>query len=97
MNIKEILGPVRSNKKERIEQLFRSNKRQEMKNIAITNFGPDKGLLHQYRLGNISRSSLKAMPLKRYEPIVKDDINPFKKNKEFMKTKKLGLDSEFFK
>jgi len=97
MNIKEILGPIRTNKKERKAAISREQYRQRMKSIAMKKFGPDKSLLHQYRIGKITRRQLQSIPIKKYEPIVRDDINPFKENKKYMKTKKLGLDSEFFK
>lgn len=97
MNMKDILGPIRTNKKERKAATNRFQNRIKIKNLAMEKFGPEKSLLHQYRMGQVSKSRLNAIPLKKYEPMVKDDINPFKKNTQFMKTKKFRFDSEFFK
>lgn len=86
-SLKDIIGPVRTNKKERKKAQSRKAFRVKTKNRLNSRFGPDKSLLHQFRKGNISRSSLRNIPVKKYKPIVKDNINAFGKNKDFFKSK----------
>ena len=52
-SLKDIIGPVRSNKRERVEQSNRMKQMNNYKMMAMKKFGPDIGLLAYFRQGKV--------------------------------------------
>ena len=94
-SLKDILGPIRSTKQERVAKSERLNHMKMAKSFAMKKYGPDKSILADFRKGNISRSSINKLPLRPFKSIVSDNVNVLKPKKDFLKTKSNDMGDYF--
>jgi uncharacterized protein (UPF0305 family) len=96
-SLKDLIGPIRSNKSERNLQTKRIRNREKELHKLRLNYGPDKSLILKYRQGVLKKSSINKMPLTPIKPLVSNEINVFKKNNNYFhpgKTKIMGKENK---
>jgi hypothetical protein len=82
-SLKDLIGPIRTTKPERKQQAKRLRDRTRQLEMLNLKYGPQQSLIPKYRQGIIKKSTINKLPLTPLKPLVSNDINVFKKNKNY--------------